>query len=71
MNKELEVFVIMPESVFKEFDSKTRSLFRFTDMRETNEYEDNKGDEIYKQLYKTKRDAEKQLQSYLFKKRHG
>lgn len=47
-----------------------RSLFSYTEVREQNEYEKHKDDENYIRLKKAEKKAKKDLQEYLFNKRH-
>ena len=69
MNK--EVFIIASEEVFKLIPSEIRHKFKYIEFKEENEYEDNKTDEVYKQLYKAKKKANKEVSEYLFKKRNN
>ena len=67
----MDVFCIMKESVFNNLESEQRQAFDFIEVRESNEYEENKKDEYYLKLYKANKKTKKDLQEYLFKKRHG
>ena len=68
--KEMDVFVIMPEQSFNKFNAETRANFKTIDYRESNEWENNKDDPHYKKLYKENKKTKKALQDYLFNKRH-
>lgn len=70
MSKSFEYFLIMDEDDFVSLPSTVRSLFKYKEVRETNEYDENKDDEVYKELYKRKKKASDELQEYLFRKRH-
>ncbi len=61
----------MREQDFNELDNNTRSLFTYVEVRESNEYEENKADYNYLKLYKEQKKAKDNLQKYLFDKRHG
>lgn len=68
MSKEL--FLRMREQDYNELTPETRALFTYTEVREVDEYEKHKDDEKYMKLLKIKRKANKDLQEYLFWKRH-
>lgn len=68
---EKEVFMIITEDKFKSLSSDFRSQCKYVEIRESNEYENNKKDEVYLQLYKRSKKAKKELQEYLFKKRNN
>lgn len=61
----------MREQDFNELDNNTRSLFTYVEVREANEYEENRNDENYIKLYKEQKKAKDNLQKYLFDKRHN
>ena len=61
----------MREQDFNELDNHTRSLFTYVEVRESNEYEENRNDENYIKLYKEQKKAKDNLQKYLFEKRHN
>ena len=61
----------MREQDFNELDNNTRSLFTYVEVREANEYEENKADYNYLKLYKEQKKAKDNLQKYLFEKRHS
>ena len=68
--REMEVFCIVPESVYNSLDSKQRTAFKYSEFRESNEYEENKSDATYMELYRANKKTKKALQEYLFNKRH-
>jgi len=65
-----EMFLIMREEDFNAFTPETRELFLHVEKRESNEYENNKDDQNYLKLKKAESKAKKDLQTYLFNKRH-
>ena len=65
------MFLRMREQDFNELDNNTRSLFTYVEVREANEYEENRNDENYIKLYKEQKKAKDNLQKYLFDKRHN
>ena len=71
MSATKEMFLRMREQDFNELDNHTRSLFTYVEVRESNEYEENRNDENYIKLYKEQKKAKDNLQKYLFEKRHG
>lgn len=71
MSATKEMFLRMREQDFNELDNNTRSLFTYVEVRESNEYEENRNDENYIKLYKEQKKAKDNLQKYLFEKRHG
>ena len=71
MSATKEMFLRMREQDFNELDNHTRSLFTYVEVRESNEYEENRNDENYLKLYKEQKKAKDNLQKYLFEKRHG
>ncbi len=71
MSATKEMFLRMREQDFNELDNHTRSLFTYVEVRESNEYEENRNDENYIKLYKEQKKAKDNLQKYLFDKRHG
>ena len=66
-----EMFLRMREQDFNELDNHTRSLFTYVEVRESNEYEENRNDENYIKLYKEQKKDKDNLQKYLFEKRHN
>jgi len=71
MSATKEMFLRMREQDFNELDNNTRSLFTYVEVRESNEYEENRNDENYIKLYKEQKKAKDNLQKYLFEKRHS
>ncbi len=71
MSATKEMFLRMREQDFNELDNNTRSLFTYVEVRESNEYEENRNDENYIKLYKEQKKAKDNLQKYLFEKRHN
>ena len=65
-----ELFLRMREEDFKYLTPAQRNIFTYVEVREANEYENNKSDPNYLSLHKAKRKATKEVQEYLFKKRH-
>ena len=50
MSAAKEMFLRMREQDFNELDNHTRSLFTYVEVRESNEYENNKSDHNYLKL---------------------
>ena len=71
MSATKEMFLRMREQDFNELDNNTRSLFTYVEVRESNEYEENRNDENYLKLYKEQKKSKDNLQKYLFDKRHS
>ena len=71
MSATKEMFLRMREQDFNELDNHTRSLFTYVEVRESNEYEENKSDYNYLKLYKEQKKAKDNLQKYLFEKRNN
>ena len=71
MSATKEMFLRMREQDFNELDNHTRSLFTYVEVRESNEYEENRNDENYLKLYKEQKKAKYNLQKYLFEKRNS
>lgn len=71
MSATKEMFLRMREQDFNELDNNTRSLFTYVEVRESNEYEENRNDENYLKLYKEQKKAKDNLQKYLFEKRNN
>ena len=71
MSATKEMFLRMREQDFNELDNHTRSLFTYVEVRESNEYEENRNDENYIKLYKEQKKSKDNLQKYLFDKRHN
>ncbi len=69
-----ELFMIMREADFKRLSDHSQAFLNHhahIEVREENEYETHMEDPNYRKLHKTKREASKALQQYLFDKRHG
>jgi len=71
MERSKEMFLRMRENDFNELSEKQRSKFTYVEVREANEYENNKTDANYLKLYKEQKKAKKDLQDYLFNKRNN
>jgi hypothetical protein len=65
-----EMFLRMREEDFNILTPAQREIFTYVEVREANEYENNKNDPNYLSLHKAKRKATKEVQEYLFNKRH-
>jgi hypothetical protein len=65
-----EVFLRMREDDFNELSNEARSLFTYVEVRESDEYELHKNDPYYLALKKAEKKAKKDVQTYLFNKRH-
>lgn len=65
-----EMFLRMREEDFNALSNKARDKFTYVEVREENEYETHKDDPNYQKLYKSQKKAKKDLQTYLFNKRH-
>lgn len=71
MGASKEYFLRIEQQYFEqEFSPLQRGMFSYCELKETNEYENNKGDTIYLSLLKAKRKAKKDLDTYLFNKRN-
>ncbi len=70
MSASKEFFLRMRESDFNELSEVQRSKFTYVEVRESNEYENNRNDPNYIKLYKEQKKAKDNLQKYLFDKRH-
>ena len=70
MSASKEMFLRMRESDFKELSEAQRSKFTYFEVRESNEYENNRNDPNYIKLYKEQKKAKDNLQKYLFYKRN-
>ena len=70
MSASKEMFLRMRESDFNELSEEQRSKFTYVEVREANEYENNRNDPNYIKLYKEQKKAKDNLQKYLHKKRH-
>lgn len=70
MSASKEMFLRMRESDFNELSEVQRSKFTYVEVRESNEYENNRNDPNYIKLYKEQKKAKDNLQKYLHQKRH-
>lgn len=70
MSASKEMFLRMREIDFNALSNETRELFTYVEVREADEYESNKDDKYYLSLKKAERKAKKDVQNYLFAKRH-
>lgn len=72
MGKTKEIFLRMRlEDYQNQLTEHQRSLFTYEEVRESNEWEENKDDPTYLVLKKNESKAKKAVQVYLFKKRHN
>jgi uncharacterized protein YqeY len=71
MSASKEMFLRMREQDFNELNDNVRELFTYVEVREANEYQENKDDENYLKLYKEQKKSKDNLQKYLFEKRHS
>ena len=70
MGASKEMFLRMREDDFNALSNETRELFTYVEVREVDEYLNNKDDKYYLSLKKAERKAKKDVQTYLFDKRH-
>lgn len=70
MSAAKELFLIMREELFNELSPEFRGRISHIEVREANEWEENRNDENYLKLKKAEKKAKKDLQEYLFNKRH-
>ena len=63
------MFLRMRDSDFNELSEAQRSKFTYVEVREANEYENNRNDPNYIKLYKEQKKAKDNLQKYLHQKR--
>jgi len=71
MSATKEMFLRMREIDFYQLTEEQRSKFTYVEVREANEYENNKSDANYLKLYKEQKKAKNNLQTYLFNKRNN
>ncbi len=71
MGASKEIFAIIREELFNEMPSEMRQSFTHIEVREANEWDENKNDEMYVKLKNDERLAKKQLQTYLYDKRNN
>lgn len=65
-----EIFMIMREQDYSDLNPEVRQRLLYTEVREANEWETHRNDENYLRLKKAEKKAKKDLQTYLFNKRH-
>ena len=65
------MFLQMMEEDFNNLNEETRSLFTKVEVRENDEYENNKNDAKYLAYKKAESKAKAETQKYLFNKRHN
>ncbi len=70
METSKEMFMRMREQDFNELPQQMREKFTYIEVRQVNEYEENKDDETYIAYYKAYKKAKDSLQKYVFNKRH-
>jgi len=66
-----EYFLRMRENDFNELSPSIRDLFTYVEKRDNNEWETHKDDINYTKLKKAETKAKKDVQEYLFNKRHN
>ena len=71
MGRSKEVFMIMRENDYLALSSEQRQQCVYTEIREANEYETHKDDPNYLLLKNAEKKAKKNVQDYLFNKRHN
>jgi hypothetical protein len=71
MGASKEIFAIIREELFNEIHPTVRQGFTHIEVREANEWEEHKDDEMYVKLKKAERKAKKDLQTYLYDKRNN
>ena len=64
----MEVLSVIPEEVFKLIPNELREQFKYVEFQQVNEYESNKGDSVYMQLYYRYKKAKKDKSVYIFNK---
>ena len=69
MGASKEMFLRMREDDFNALSNETRELFTYVEVREVDEYLNNKDDKYYLSLKKAERKAKKDVQEYLYQKR--
>jgi len=70
MGASKEMFLRMRSQDFDNLPNEIRGQFTYVELRESDEYEMNKEDKYYLSLKKAERKAKKDVQTYLFAKRH-
>ena len=71
MERSKEIFAIMREELFNEMPSEMRQQFSHIEVREADEWLNNRHDEIYVKLKNDERLAKKKVQEYLYNKRNN
>ena len=66
-----EYFLIMTDENYLSLTSEQRQSVKHTEVVEANEWLNNQDDEVYRTLYKAKKNASKELSEYLFNKRNN
>jgi len=66
-----EIFCIMREEQFNAMQEAERESLIYVEVREANEYENNKNDMNYLTLKKAEKKAKTDLQTYLYNKRNN
>ena len=66
-----EIFCIMREEQFNAMAQSERESLIYVEVRESNEYQNNKDDTNYLTLKKKEKKAKADLQQYLYNKRHN
>lgn len=66
----MEVLTVIPEEVFNKIPIELINQFKSVMFQEVNEYETNKDDPLYIELYKTFKKHRDKKNEYLFNKRH-
>jgi len=66
-----EIFCIMREEQFNAMAQAERESLIYVEVRELNEYQNNKDDPNYLTLKKAEKKAKADLQQYLYNKRHN
>lgn len=71
MERSKEYFLIMREEEFNALEEQTRAKFTHVELREADEWLNNRDDEHYVKLKNAERLAKKQVQQYLYDKRNN
>lgn len=71
MERSKEIFAIMREELFNEIPTEYIERFSHIEVREANEWEENRNDPVYCELKKREKKAKKDVQEYLYDKRHN
>lgn len=65
-----EYFLIMQEEDFNNLTEEQRSVYTTIEVKEVNEYKENREDKTYLKYYKEQKKAKDALKKYLFNKRN-